>query len=871
MNTHPFRVTRALVAAALVLGSLGVSAVAERSNLIADVAAAGGPTLVREPYLQQVTATSAVIVWATREQGAATVRYRVPGGPDTSVAAVSTLFSSATTGMTDDYYQHVATITGLAASTLYEYDILVSGTDLNLVSDTFRTAPPVGTGPVSFVALGDSGTGSTDQQHIDALIENESFDFALHSGDLAYGAADGTGTGTFQTTSDWFFSVYRNWLRSRPVFPVNGNHDSRADNGNGLPYLGLFVLPTNGASSTYPDHAERFYSFDYGPMHVVALDTDTRSLIRRGGRRSSRGCRRTSPRRSSRGKSRCSIGRRTVPAANMAPHWTSAPPSIRSSSSTGVQVAIGGHEHDYERTVALRAGNPDRTGVTYIVTGGGGAPLYPSGTASWTAYSATRFHYLRGSADSCTLQIQAVGDDSSVFDSVSIDRCGQPADTVPPTVSIATPAAGATVRGVTTVTVNATDNVGVADTQFLVDGVSVAHDASGPFAFSWDTTSVINGTHTLQASATDAAGNPSTLAAVTVTVANPVAGSDDIVLYAADVPSSAIFGKWVRVTDATAAGGVRLRNPNASAAKRTTAAAAPVDYFEMSFTAPAGVPYHLWVRGKADSDNYANDSVFVQFSDSTASRIGTTAAAEMNLEDCSGCGVSGWGWQDNGWGVNVFGPNITFTTSGVHTLRIQTREDGLSIDQVMLSPGKFLTTAPGSLKKDATIYPRNAGGPPPPADTETPVATIVAPASGSTLTEVVTVSVQATDNVGVTRVELMAGTASLGNSASTSTPYAFRWDTTTVPNGTYTLQAHAWDAAGHDGVSAPLTVTVANTAPAQPRRSSSTLPTRPPGVCSGSGNAKPTPLPPEEPASVIRTRARRSGPPRLRRRPTISR
>ena len=427
-----------------------------------------------------------------------------------------------------------------------------------------------------------------------------------------------------------------------------------------------------------------------------------------------------------------------------------------------------------------------------------------------------RFHYLRGSASTCNLQIKAVGDDSSVFDSVSIDRCGQPADTVPPTVSIATPAAGATVRGVTTVTVNATDNVGVADTQFLVDGVSVAHDASGAVC-------VLVGHDVRDQRNSHPPGvrdrrcrNPSTSAAVTVTVANPVGGNDDIVLYAADVPSSAIFGKWVRVTDATAAGGVRLRNPNASAAKRTTAAAAPGDYFEMSFTAPAGVPYHLWVRGKADSDNYANDSVFVQFSDSTASRIGTTAAAEMNLEDCSGCGVSGWGWQDNGWGVNVFGPNITFTTSGVHTLRIQTREDGLSIDQVMLSPGKFLTTAPGSLKKDTTIYPRNAGGPPPPADTETPVATIVAPASGSTLTEVVTVSVQATDNVGVTRVELMAGTTSLGNSASTSTPYAFRWDTTTVPNGTYTLQAHAWDAAGHDGVSAPLTVTVANSAPAQP-------------------------------------------------------
>jgi hypothetical protein len=798
---------------ALVLASFGFPRATSASS---DLAATGVATLVREPYLQQVTPTGAVIAWATREQGAAEVRYRTPGGTATSVPAVSTLFSAAMTGMADDYYQHVATITGLAASTLYEYDILVSGTDLNLQSDSFRTAPAVGTGPVSFVALGDSGTGSPEQQHIDALIESESFDFALHSGDLAYGAADGTGTGTFQTTNDWFFSVYRNWLRSRPVYPVNGNHDSRAANGNGLPYLGLFVLPTNGATDAYPDHAERYYSFDYGPIHVVALDTEYAFLD--SSRRSAQLAWLRADLAATKQPWKIALFHRPPYSAG-GEHGSSL--DVRAAfdpifEQFGVQVAIGGHEHDYERTVLLRAGTLDPTGVTYIVTGGGGAPLYASSTASWTAYSATRFHYLRGSADTCTLQIKAVGDDGSVFDSVSLDRCAQPADTAPPTVSIPSPTGGASVRGVTTVTVGATDNVGVADVQLMVDGVSVGHDGAAPFAFSWDTTGVTNGTHTLQASATDAAGNTSTSAAVAVTVSNPVAGSDDIVLYAADVPASSIFGKWVRVTDATAAGGARLRNPNAGAAKRTSALAVPVDYFEMSFTAPAGVPYHLWVRGKADSDNYANDSVFVQFSDSTANRIGTTGAAEMNLEDCSGCGVTGWGWQDNGYGVNVFGPNITFAASGVHTLRIQTREDGLSIDQVMLSCGKFLTAAPGSLKKDTTIYPPNAGGALPPADTEDPVATIVDPASGSTLTGVVTLSVQATDNVGVTRVELMVGATSLGNSASTSTPYSFRWDTSTMPNGTYTLQAHAWDAAGHEGASPPLTITVANSAPVQP-------------------------------------------------------
>ena len=151
----------------------------------------------------------------------------------------------------------------------------------------------------------------------------------------------------------------------------------------------------------------------------------------------------------------------------------------------------------------------------------------------------------------------------------------------------------------------------------------------------------------------DAAGNSGDSGTVQVTVNNPTAGSGDIVLYAAD--ATVIRGGWQRQNDTAAAGGAVMRHPNAGAAKRTTALASPVDYFELTFQAQANVPYHLWIRSKADDDYWANDSVFVQFSGSTAYAIATTAATEMNLEDCSGCGVTGWGWQDNGWGVGVIG------------------------------------------------------------------------------------------------------------------------------------------------------------------------------------------------------------------------
>ena len=52
------------------------------------------------------------------------------------------------------------------------------------------------------------------------------------------------------------------------------------------------------------------------------------------------------------------------------------------------------------------------------------------------------------------------------------------------------------------------------------------------------------------------------------------------------------------------------------------------------------------------------------------------------------------------------GPLIYFANSGTHTLRIQVREDGLSIDQIVLSPNTYLNSSPGLLKNDTTILPR---------------------------------------------------------------------------------------------------------------------------------------------------------------------
>ena len=279
----------------------------------------------------------------------------------------------------------------------------------------------------------------------------------------------------------------------------------------------------------------------------------------------------------------------------------------------------------------------------------------------------------------------------------------------PPTVRLTAPLVGTAFEPPATVgvTASAGDPDGtVTKVEFFANGALIGIRATAPWSLSW--TGVEAGTYKLTARATDNDGAMTTSTAVTITVAEPPiveTGIDDVVLYAKD---ATVSPGWTLTSDATAAGGARLQNPNAGAAK-VSVLASPTQYFEMTFTAEAGRPYRLWMRGIATSNNWANDSVSVQFDQSVDAlgaavyRIGTTSATTYTLEDCAGCGLSGWGWQDNGFGVGVLGPLVYFENSGVQRIRVQVREDGLGIDQIVLSPEKFLMVAPGPTKNDGTI------------------------------------------------------------------------------------------------------------------------------------------------------------------------
>jgi subtilisin family serine protease len=101
-----------------------------------------------------------------------------------------------------------------------------------------------------------------------------------------------------------------------------------------------------------------------------------------------------------------------------------------------------------------------------------------------------------------------------------------------------------------------------------------------------------------------------------------------------------------------------------------------------------------------------------------------------------------------------------------------------------------------------------------PADTQSPTASVTAPLANASVAGLVSVNVSASDNVGVSRVELRVnGTLVATDSAS---PYSFTWDSRNVADGVAKLVATAYDEAGNAGVSSTVSVNVMNALPPPP-------------------------------------------------------
>jgi len=183
------------------------------------------------------------------------------------------------------------------------------------------------------------------------------------------------------------------------------------------------------------------------------------------------------------------------------------------------------------------------------------------------------------------------------------------------------------------------------------------------------------------------------------------AAPPDIVLYASD---ASVKGLWSKTSGGGAAGGQLLSTADNGWSTANAPLAGPNDWFEANFTAPANTPYHVWLRLRATADTKYNDSVWAQFSDATdlngtaVYQIGSANGLLVNLENCFACGVAGWGWQDTAYWVNQ-ASTIMFSTAGSHTIRVQTREDGVQVDQIVLSASTYLSSAPGQASAESVL------------------------------------------------------------------------------------------------------------------------------------------------------------------------
>ncbi len=454
--------------------------------------------------MQQVGANQAIVVWATRESGAASVQFHAGTGPIATAAATSTFRPSSSTGI-PSYYQHEAILTGLTAATTYQYDLRLGTADPTPgVIDTFRTAPAPGSGTIRLVAFGDSGNGSAAQAQIAALLGADSFDLAAHTGDIAYSQ------GTYAQFESYFFPYYRAWMRQKAIVPSIGNHDDMT--ASATPYRQLFVLPRDGASVTYPNNAERFYSFDYGPAHFIVLDTEAAFL--NTARRQEQIAWLTADLQASQDMPwRIAVFHRP-PYNSGTEHGSDL--AVRAAfgplfEQYHVHIVLNGHEHAYERSVPWREStNTSRQAVTYVVTGGGGAALYPIGRSAWTAFSRSAHNYVRAVISATDVTLEAIGSNGAVFDRFTLNRALQSSDVTAPTVSIASPASGAVLTGTEQIDVDADDDTRVEKVDLWIDGQLRAIDLAAPYSFSLNTTTLANGAHTVEARAYDLDGRRTT-------------------------------------------------------------------------------------------------------------------------------------------------------------------------------------------------------------------------------------------------------------------------------------------------------------------------------------------------------------------------
>jgi Bacterial Ig domain len=398
-----------------------------------------------------------------------------------------------------------------------------------------------------------------------------------------------------------------------------------------------------------------------------------------------------------------------------------------------------------------------------------------------------------------------------------------PPDTTPPTVSVTSPASGATVSGTTSVTASASDNVGVVGVQFRLDGVNLgAEDAAAPYSVSWNTTGAANGSHTLTATARDAAGNSKTSTPVTVTVNNAPPPDTTPPTVSISSPANGATVQGTLTVTASASDNVGV------VGVQFFADGAPLGAEDLTapYSASVGTTAsdngtHTLTAVARDAAGNRTTSAPVTVTISNAPPPDTTPPTVSISSPANGATVQGTLTVAASAADNVGVVGVQFFVDGANFgAEDTTAPYSTPWNTTSASNGPHVITAiardaAGNASASAPVTVTVANAPPPPADTTPPTVSITSPNDGATVRGTVTLTASVSDNVGVVGVQFFGDGTPLGPEDATA-PYSIFVDTTFSSDGTHTVTAVARDAAGNSTTSAPVTVTVANNAPPAP-------------------------------------------------------
>ena len=354
----------------------------------------------------------------------------------------------------------------------------------------------------------------------------------------------------------------------------------------------------------------------------------------------------------------------------------------------------------------MRATASDNVGVTQLSFSVDGTVIGvdPDGSDGWsaswdTATTADGAHSVTAAATDTGGQTT-----TSAARAVTVDNVDDP-----PSVALTEPAEAATVAGTVTVRATASDDVGVTQVSFAVDGTAIGTDTNGGdgWSVSWDTSTVADGVHQVGATATDTSGQ-ATSASYAVTVDSDFS-----------LPPS-----------------VALTEPAASAVVGGTVS----------------------VRANASDDIGVTQVSF--------SVDGTTIGTDTNGGD--------------GWSVSW---NTSTVADGVH-------------DVVATAADTQGQTAADSHAVEVDNTP--------------PTVAVTSPADGSTVSATTTVTASAADAASVASVRVLVDGALVGSDTNGADGWLVAWDTTAGANGARSITAVARDAVGNERTSAAVGVLVVN-------------------------------------------------------------